>query len=223
MEQNRFYAAITGDVVGSTRFSADQREKVLSTLKSSFEAVEDTLPGALCAPFAVYRGDSFQGVLDRPELALRAVLIIRAGLNRGFVSGNRRLRMDARMAVGIGSIDFLPKGLSSEGDGEAFRLSGPALDKMKGDQRLVIRTRWPEVNAEFDAECALLDVLISKWSAEQAQAIMGQIRHLTQGAAAREYGISQPAVQQRLKHAGGWAVAELCQRFQEVISRLTGE
>jgi len=225
MESRKLYAVITGDIVKSTRFAPDQRDGVLSTLKAAFETVKDTLSGALCTPFSIYRGDSFQGVLDRPELALRAVLIIRASLGCGFLGAHRRLRLDARMAVGIGEVDFLPKGSSSEGDGEAFRLSGPALDnmdRMRGGQRLLIRTRWPEVNAEFDTECALLDALISKWSVGQAQVIMAQVRNLTQGATARELGISQPAVQQRLKHAGGWAVAEFCRRYEEVISRLKG-
>jgi hypothetical protein len=220
MEKHKFYAAITGDIVGSTRFAGDRREKALSTLKSSFRIMEDALAGTICAPFAIHRGDSFQGVLDRPEVALRAALIIRAGLGAGFESGNLHLRMDARLAIGIGSIDSLPGGLSAEGDGEAFRLSGPALDAMKGDQRLVIRTRWPQIQAELDAECALLDALISKWSVGQAQAILGQMRNLTQGAAARESGISQPAIQQRLKHAGGRAVAGFCRRYEEIISRL---
>ncbi|MEW5802516.1 MAG: SatD family protein [bacterium] len=223
MEKQKFYAAITGDIVGSTRFAKDHREKVLSTLKSSFKTVEDILPEALAAPFAIFRGDSFQGVLDRPEAALRAALIIRASLGAGFESRNLLLRMDARIAIGIGSVDFLPEGLSAEGDGEAFRLSGPALDSMKGDQRLVIRTRWPHIHAEFDTECALLDVLISKWSWEQAQAITGQMRNLTQEAAALEFGISQPAIQQRLKHAGGWAVAGFCQRYEEIIKRLINQ
>jgi hypothetical protein len=220
MEKQKFYAAITGDIVGSTRFASDHREKVLSAVKSSFKIVEDALPGTLCAPFAIYRGDSFQGVLNRPEAALRAALIIRAFLIAGFESGKTHLRMDARMAIGVGSIDFLPGGLSAEGDGEAFRLSGPALDSIRGDQRMVIRTHWPQVHAELDTECALLDAIISKWSAGQAQAIMEQIQNLTQEAAARKFGISQPAVQQRLKHAGGWAVAEFCRRYEEIISQL---
>jgi len=223
MEKNKFYAAITGDIVGSTRFAADQRDEILSVIKSSFKIVEDALPGTLCAPFAIYRGDSFQGVLAIPEVALRAALIIRASLGAGFESGKIHLRMDARMAIGIGSIDFLPGNLSAEGDGEAFRLSGPALDSMRGDQRLVIRTHWPQVHAELDTECALLDVIISKWSVGQAQAIMEQIRNMTQEAAARKFGISQPAVQQRLKHAGGWAVAEFCRRYEEIISRLINQ
>jgi len=223
MKKHKFYAAITGDIVGSTRFASDQREKVVSAVKSSFKTVEDALPGTFCAPFAIYRGDGFQGVVDKPEFALRAALLMRASLSAGFEFGSRRLRMDARMAIGIGAIDFLPKNASAEGDGEAFRLSGPALDSMKGEHRLVIRTCWPQLHAELDTECALLDAIISKWSAGQARAIVEQIRNMTQEAAARKLGISQPAVQQRLKHAGGWAVAEFCRRYEEIISQMINQ
>ena len=120
--------------------------------------------------------------------------------------------------MGIGQIEFLHAGRGAEGDGEAFRRSGQTLDVMKGDQRLIIRTPWKEVDTEFDIACALLDALVTRWSAEQAQAILGQIRGLTQEKAAREFGISQPAVRQRLKSAGGWAIEELCRRYERLIA-----
>ncbi|MGA1874172.1 MAG: hypothetical protein ACMUIA_01040 [bacterium] len=47
------------------------------------------------------------------------------------------------------SADSLSQGLSSEDDGEAFRLSGPALDWMKGDQRLVSRTAGRKFTLNF--------------------------------------------------------------------------
>ena len=63
-----------------------------------------------------------------------------------------------------------------EGDGEAFRNSGPELDKMKKrEQNLVIRTPWSEINEELGIECALLDALIQRWTKEQAEAILYQI------------------------------------------------
>ncbi|MCF6156993.1 MAG: hypothetical protein E3K32_00145 [wastewater metagenome] len=217
MKNPNLYAVITGDIVASSRLKANQRRYLLTVLKSSFKTIGDILPGVVYAPFEIYRGDSFQGVLSKPEAALRASLVIRASLRYGLKMKQRRYALDARIAVGIGSVDFLPAGRGSEGDGEAFRFSGPTLDRMKGDQKLLIRTSWQDINAEFDVECALLDALISRWSAEQAQAIIGQMRGSTQEKIARELGISQPAVRQRLKSAGGWAVEELCRRYEQVI------
>lgn len=217
MKNHKLYAVLTGDIVGSSKLKASQRSHLLSVFKSTFNTIENILPGRVRAPFEIHRGDSFQGVLSKPEDALRVVIVIRTSLRYGFKTKQRRNVLDARIAVGIGPIDFLPSGRGSEGDGEAFRRSGPILDKMKGDQRLLIRTPWQEINSELDIECALLDALVNRWSAEQAQAIHGQIRNLTQEQLAKEFGISQPAVRQRLKSAGSWAVEELCCRYERLI------
>lgn len=217
MRNNGLYAVVTGDIVGSTKLTVRQRSRLLSVLKSSLNTIKDILPDGIRAPFEIHRGDSFQGVLSKPEAALRVAIAIRTSLRHGFATKQRRHALDARIAVGVGQIDFLPARRGSEGDGEAFRRSGQTLDEMKGDQKLIIRTPWQEVDAELDTECALLDALINRWSGEQAQAILGQIRGLTQEKAAREFGVSQPAVRQRLKSAGGWAIEELCQRYEQII------
>ena len=217
MKNHELYAVITGDIVGSSKLTTSQRKHLLSVLKSTFTSIQDIFPKALCAPFEIHRGDSFQGVLSKPTVAFRVAMIIRANLRYGFKVKQRRYALDTRIAVGIGSIDFLPSGRGAEGDGEAFRRSGPILDEMKGDQRLIIRTPWPDVDAESDVECALLDALVNRWSSEQAQAVLGQMKGLTQEKAAKIFSISQPAVRQRLKSAGGWALEKLCQRCDRLI------
>lgn len=218
MKNNELYAVVTGDIVGSSKLTVTQRSRLLLVLKSSFKTTENILPDGIRAPFEIHRGDSFQGVLSKPEAALRVAIVIRASLRHGFQTKQRRYALDARIAVGIGPIGFLPAGRGAEGDGAAFRRSGQTLDEMKGDQRLIIRTPWHEVDSELDIECALLDALVTRWSAEQAQAILGQILGLTQERAAREFGISQPAVRQRLKSAGGWAIEELCRRYEQLVA-----
>lgn len=220
MKNQKLYAVITGDVVDSSKIKGNQRSHLLSVLKSTFDIIEKIFPGRIRAPFEIHRGDSFQGVLSNPEDALRVVIVIRTSLRYGFEKKQRQNALDARIVLGIGTIDFLPSGRGSEGDGEAFRRSGPTLDKIKGDKRLVIRTPWEEINLELDVECALLDALINRWSKEQAQAIYGKIRNLTQEQIAKQLGISQSAVRQRLKRAGSWAVEELCCRYERMIQKV---
>jgi len=220
MKKKEFYAVVTGDIVGSSRFNINQRSDLLSVLKTSFGSIEEIFPGTIYTPFEIHRGDSFQGVLSKPEIALPAAIAIRAGLRYGFETKKRRKALDARIAVGIGSIDFLPNGRGTEGDGDAFRRSGPILDEMKGDRRLLIRTPSKEINAELDTECALIDALINRWSTEQAQVILYQVKGLTQESAAKELGISQPAVRLRLQSAGGWAIEELLKRYKDQISKI---
>ena len=220
METGKIYAVLTGDLIGSSRFRIQQREEILSSLKDSFKEIS---PDIIASPFVIFRGDSFQGVLARPEEALKAALIIRASLLSKFKG--KRTRLDARIAIGIGTIDYLPPDQAGEGDGEAFRNSGPELDKMKkSEQNLIIRTPWTEINEELRTECALLDALIQRWTKEQAEAILFQIAHedlqrskQTQEGIAKILSISQPALSQRLKTGGYWAVQAFSERFKMII------
>jgi hypothetical protein len=214
------YAVITGDIVGSSKLTIKQRVQFLEILKTSFTNIEKIFPRIISSPFEIHRGDSFQGVLSGPENALSVSIIIRVNLRESFKTQRRRKALDARIAIGIGSIDFLPNGRGTEGDGEAFRLSGPILDEMKGDRRLIIRTSQESIHEELDTECALLDALITKWSIEQVQAILCKTRGLTQEETAKELRISQPAVLLRLKGAGSWAYELFLERYKQLISQI---
>lgn len=100
MKNNKIYAVITGDLVGSSRFKIDkQREEVLSNLKDSFKKIES--PDIIASPFAIFRGDSFQGIISHPEEALKLAIILRANLLSKFKG--KKVRLDARIAIGLGS------------------------------------------------------------------------------------------------------------------------
>lgn len=43
METNKFYAVLTGDVVGSSMLDMGQRNRLLLLIKSSFNQVNETL------------------------------------------------------------------------------------------------------------------------------------------------------------------------------------
>jgi hypothetical protein len=243
METGKIYAVLTGDLIGSSRFRIQQREEVLSNLKDSFQEIS---PDFIASPFVIFRGDSFQGVLARPGEALKAALIIRASLLSKYKG--KRTRLDARIAIGIGTIDYLPPDQAGEGDGEAFRNSGPELDKMKkGEQNLILRTPWAEINEELRTECALLDVLIQRLTKEQAEAIVYQLQKkfvvgttspqhkdlksqyqvliheiITQEDIAKILNISQSALSQRLKTGGFWAIQVFLERFKVIIQNKVG-
>ena len=211
----KIYAVLTGDLVGSSRFNIEkQRDEVLLALKDSFKIIESI--DIIASNFEIHRGDSFQGVLSKPEAALKTAIIIRSNLLSKFKG--KRIHLDARIAIGIGTIDYLPKEHVGEGDGEAFRNSGTELDKMKkGEQRLIVKTPWHNVNDELQTECVLLDSLIQRWTKEQAEAILYQIHGLKQEEIAKILGISQPAVFQRLKTASYWSVQAFLERFKTIV------
>ena len=215
MADKKIYAVLTGDLVGSSRVKLEkQREEVLSILKDSFDMIES--PDIIASHFSIHRGDSFQGVLSKPEEALKVAIIIRANLLSK--SGVKNNRLDARIAIGIGKIDYLPENQVGEGDGEAFRNSGMELDKMKkGARNLTIKTPWLETNKELQTECALFNAIIYKWTKEQAEAIMYQIQGYTQEDISKKLKISQSAVFQRLRTGGVWAVKTFLERYEAII------
>jgi predicted DNA-binding protein YlxM (UPF0122 family) len=219
METKKIYAVLTGDLIGSSRFRIEEREKVISNLKDSFKMIS---PDSITSPFVIFRGDSFQGVLSRPDEALNAALIIRSSLLSRFKG--KRARLDARIAIGIGTIDYLSGNQVGEGDGEAYRNSGPELDKMKKrEQNLIIKTPWAGINEELRIECSLLDALIQRWTKEQAEVILYHItKGVTQEEIAKILGISQPAVFQRLKTGGYWAVQAFMEHFEVIIHEKAG-
>ncbi len=212
----KVYAVLTGDIVDSSRIGKDQRKKLLADLKSSFFNADKILNSSnLIAPFSIYRGDSFQGVLANPEDALLASLIIRATLRKSVDVGLKDL-WDARIAVGLGEIAYLSE-TGAEGDGIAYRRSGPILDQMTGDMWLQIKTPWEEVDQELAVACPLADIIIQKWSSAQAEVVLLQIEGLTQQAMADKLHITQAAVNQRLKGAGWFAIDNFLKRFKSLI------
>lgn len=218
MKNNKIYAVFTGDIIGSSRFDA-VRDDMLLSLKNSFKNIEKIVaPKEIICPFEIYRGDSFQGVVSVPEAALSIAMGIRASLLSSF--RNSKYRLDARIAIGIGTIDYLPEDRGLEGTGDAFIQSGKTLDNMKkGEENLIIRTPWAKINEELQTECSLLDALINRWTYEQSQAVLKQIQGMKQQDIAKELGISQSAVGQRLKTAGARAHLNFISRYKLIIEK----
>jgi len=218
MKNKKIYAVLTGDLVGYSRYKPKDRKEVLLHLKEAFKKLT---PDITSSKFWVFRGDSFQGILSRPEEALKAALIIRSFLVSRYKG--KKSRLDTRIAIGIGTVDYLPRKVG-EGDGEAFRNSGMELDGMKkSEKNLIVKTPWKELNDELSTECALLDAVIERWTKEQAEAIMYQIMGLTQEEIARILKISQPAVFHRLRTCGSRAVQEFLKRYKDTIKYNVGD
>lgn len=231
----KLVAVITGDIAGST--AVRNRALLNKALKEAFAALAKKDFG-LVRPFEIYRGDSFQGIVD-PTQALRAALAVRARLRQwdapgpkaapkrasGQVSRNIPLASlpDARVAIGIGTVAFRSAKVI-ESDGEAFRTSGRELDALtRVGGRLAIATPWNEVDKEFAAMAKLLDALVSNWSSASAQAMF---LHIAQGSTqteiAKKLGVSQPAVHKRLANAGLDAVHAALHRYAELMAQHIG-
>lgn len=205
------YAVLTGDITSSSKTN---RTILLRDLKEILKNVAShQKEEGVKSSFELYRGDSFQGVIAKPEDALKYALLIRTHLKQVNTITDR----DARIAIGVGTINFPSKAIA-EADGEAFRNSGPLLDTMKNGPRLKVLTPWKAVNEEMEVSLILADTIIRRWTETQAEVIAEILKENTQMEIASKLGISQSAVNQRLKAAHWEAVEKLLARFHTLIT-----
>lgn len=213
-------AVITGDIVQSSKMDREQRHQLLSALQKMFSELDKYTEAT-----EIYRGDSFQILLSQPEKALLLAMLLRAGFRKIPHRQDAQAQYaDARIAIGIGDISDRAGSLGMS-DGEAFRLSGRALDEMSRRQRLIISTLWPDINEEMEVACALSEAIVSRWTHAQAGIIYSYLLSgKTQQALAKEFGITQGAVSQRLSDAGNIdAIRKFLQRFEKLISKQVSE
>ncbi|MBQ0081791.1 MAG: hypothetical protein KBT41_00700 [bacterium] len=154
---------ITGDLVNSTNIAVEWRQTVVDALNA---CVTDFLP---LTPIKIemYRGDSFQVVIDKPELTLTVAVALRAKLQA--TTPEKKVIWDARVSVGIGEVSF-ESGNIVTSDGEAFRLSGRTFDAM-GKKKLAIATPWTEYNNTMDIVTRFADDVVSSWTVKQANVV----------------------------------------------------
>jgi hypothetical protein len=210
--ENHRYAVVTGDVVGYTALHEDKRAGLLDTLRYAHSRVRGHYTERMSATLDVFRGDSWQFVLAAPDQSLRAALLFRATM----ISRS----LDTRLAIGIGTVDVLPSDRVPTGDGEAFRISGKALDGMGRDERMIVRAQGPIGSMEpatLDVLVALMDALVSTWTPGQAAAVAGALVGLSQKTIASEWeggAIRQQAVAQHQNRARWNTIARALEHFE---------
>jgi hypothetical protein len=216
MPENKNYAVVTGDIIDSS--SIEGKDQLNNELKKSFKLIEKKFKSKTFTPsFNIFRGDSFQGVLANPENALRVGLLIRTTLKKSR-DGDENLNWDTRISIGVGKVDYLPENIS-EGDGAAYRNSGPVLDKLKGNFKLAITTPSDTINQELETSCALADAVMNKWTPAQAEIVYRLLQNTTQKEIGEALDISEAAVHYRVKAAGWFAIKKFLQRFESLINQ----
>lgn len=189
-------AVLTGDIVYSS--SAKNPEAWLPVLKNIFNDVESHFD-VLGNGVEMHRGDGFQLGLTDISKALQVAFIIRAGLIK---SKNMGIKMDTRVAIGIGEYEYLENSVN-ESYGDVFTRSGHALDELKNtDDRLALSSHISDFDSEMKVSLKFADTLIKEWSQADAEiAWYFWMADLTQAEIADALQISQPAVSKRKKRA----------------------
>lgn len=217
--KTRFAGVLSGDIVKSSRREAD-RQAILDRLNSALEDSRTYLNEQGCHLYfsEIYRGDAFQCALTEPEYSLWTSVFIRTELIKLRAEG---VRADVRLGLGLGTVSSWNEKKISSSDGEAFRLSGKALDSLKSRKdkyrRLRILSPWSDDAALLSVLAAFIDAVVQRWTPEQAEAISLLLRDTNQEEASKIIEVRQPAVQRRLQTAGHFAVKEALEFFSQMI------
>ncbi len=217
-EKEEIHAVLTGDIVGSSRLSADERRALHSRFNQSAVRLEEAFDDQILHKPEIVRGDSWQFAIGVPESALRIALFFRALIQISLPGA----KIDSRVAIGYGSIDFLPGDELSSGDGEAYRLSGEGLEDLQKPfhMGLFFPDRFQShLTDALDVIVKLLDHQSGKWTKAQAESVSGAMLALTQQKIATDWverDITQQAVAQHLDRAG-WATIELGVSYFESV------
>lgn len=211
-KKSRLYSVITADVVKSSKLSIAKHRKLVDVIKKCGNELQKIFPAAFQYTPEYFRGDSWQVVLKKPELALKIVLYYRA-----FIRANMKLNsMDARMAISLGSIDFVKK---SFGVGEAYRISGEAID-IKGKRRLKFIYNESEISELLDLLVENSDFISSRWTVRQCQIMLLAVKGYNQLQIARKIKVTQQAVSQQLDSAGWAVISRNINTFQKRVEKL---
>lgn len=222
MPEMGLVGVLSGDIVKSSRRETS-KQTIMDHLNLALEASRSYLGKRGCFLYFsdIYRGDAFQCALTEPEYSLWTSVFIRTELIKLRAEG---VRADVRLGLGLGAVSSWNEKTISSSDGEAFRLSGKALDSLKARKdkyrRLRILSPWSDEAALLSVLAAFLDALIQRWTPEQAEAISLFLRDTNQGEASKILEIRQPSVQRRLQTAGHFAVKEGLELFSQTIKGL---
>ncbi len=188
------YAVLTGDLIGSSQMSDALRSECFERIRKQLEFIQQ---GKIAYPLSIYRGDSWQILLDDPKDALRLTLLIRTALLMD--------NTDTRISIGIGAVDKIDEADITRSFGEAFTLSGHNLESMKKKQRMAFAApAMAQNDCIASAVMPLLNALVDKMTAKQARAMNGALKGLSQNEIAHECKIKQQTVKVHLDR-GGWA------------------
>jgi len=206
IDTERVYAVLSGDLVKSSRLTADQSRSAMARIRELAKEFESVHQGATIGQVDTFRHDSWQWLLSKPCLSLRAAVFMRAGLR---VLSDGKTKFDTRVAIGIGTADSISKRRISDSRGPAFTHSGKILDSMK-DRRLAYASA-DESNSATDCLASgvvpLLDCIVTDWTPAEARAVHGALMGLTQEQTASKWPVVEATGKKPARQAIAKALA----------------
>ena len=213
----KVYAIITGDIINSRRVKSDTRESLYNEVQLFLKRLKEE---KWLKKVEQSGGDSFQCEVARIQYALRVALMIKcfikAKTNIPYSISGKKIKeitdisirlAGVRISIGISTADFIKRKLG-ESDGDAFLLSGEGLEQLKNEySELSLKTNSQSLNIEVHSIVLLLDALVQKYFARQAEVILQKLQEKKEDEIARILNISQSAVNQSAR-SGKWHAIE---------------
>ncbi len=188
---------IAGDIVGSKK---NRPQDYLDIIKPILTECADQ------GLYQIYRGDSFQALIRKPELALYYCLYLKSALIKQ--------GLDVRIAIGIGTVDLLQKDIAIS-TGSALTRSGELLDQLKQqDQDIMVKSDH-HLDLYMNTALKMALIYINDWTTSGASTVheLFVTPDLTQKELGDKLGIQQATASRRLDRAHWKETQELITLF----------
>jgi hypothetical protein len=200
-------AVITGDVINSTK---NAPRIWLTPLKKELNRI-----GKTPKSWQIYRGDSFQAVINNPVDALLIAMKLKASLKS--VKG-----INVRMAIGIG-IRTYNAAKVTESNGSAFVHSGEKFEMLNQEkQNLGIKSDWPQFDNEMNLYLKLALIAMNNWTVNAAEIVRVAMENpeKSQQQLGKMVGIKQSAISTRLRRAYYEEIMEVNEMYKTKLKSL---
>lgn len=209
-------AVLTGDLVQSQQYTQETISKALDAIeavsRNHFDSTYDLNP-----KFTRFRGDGWQFVIGNVPRTLRLAVLIQA-----------ELRADpslpsTRISIGVGKIDSMGSASLADASGEAFVVSGRALDWLERNGG-TLSMSGKGISQLHQIAVEFLELRVKLWTPQQAEAaaIFLGTTEATGRDIATHLGISQQAVSYRLAGADARRISELLNEWETEFELLPG-
>lgn len=202
-------AVLSGDIIRSTELEHSMYEDLLYTLHNQLSLIRSLNPKN---KFEVTRGDSFQVLILDVENAAKYALLLRTSL-RG-----RNNNYDCRISLAIGH-DVSIRHTIGSSTGDAFTLSGRALDSMTTDT-LKISTLVQPFNEHFGLLTKYLDHQISEMTERQCAItyiVLKNQHSLTQKEIAELLGVNRVSINRSINSSNLSFITEYTELFSQKV------
>lgn len=146
-------AVITGDIINSRKVDTVIWMGDLKDILNTY--------GNEPKNWEIYRGDSFQLVIDAID-AVEIALLIKATIKQ-------HKTLDVRIAIGIGTVDYTADKVT-ESNGIAFVNAGECFERLK-KQTLGIQSPWSGFDENFTIIFQLMVLFTDNWTTTSAEII----------------------------------------------------